>query len=405
LIEERIVNLKRKHPNWGKKRIAQQIWKENNWEQNVAIDTVKNVLNRHGMWKEDGKRKEKKKNKGITAQEPNKTINIDLCFIPSEEIHQIDFSPFFQLIDDNSKNYSDVCEKSVNKAEKDGLDIFSQENKKYDEKMADYVVMRRNKQDKKDNDKKKDILAMEKKATAKQDEEELRTWRRNIRTERERENEEWKKYREDRINIIKKVKGISKEKKKEHRDEKKRNDLEWKRKKAKRKELLTKRKKEDEEWRCKRKEISEQKNVFIISLVAILVVVDNCTRKCFGLPVFIKGRHVSADDVVKALENLLPPELKYIISDNGKQFVAEAFQKFCTNKGITHIRITPHRPATNGIAERFVRRLKEMLNERTWINVEELLIILEQIVKEYNDSPHQGLNGLSPNEFERRLVV
>jgi transposase InsO family protein len=105
------------------------------------------------------------------------------------------------------------------------------------------------------------------------------------------------------------------------------------------------------------------------------------------------------------LESLLPSELKYIISDNGKQFVAEAFQKFCTNKGITHIRITPHRPATNGIAERFVRRLKEMLTERAWINTEELLIILGYVVKYYNDSPHQGLNGLSPNEFERRLIV
>ncbi len=119
--------MKRKHPEWGKKRIAQQIWKENNWEHNVAIGTVKNVLGRHGMWKE-GKRKEKKKNKGTTAQEPNKTINIDLCFIPSEEMHQIDFSPFFQLIDDNSKNYSYVGEKTANKAEKNGLDIFSQEN-------------------------------------------------------------------------------------------------------------------------------------------------------------------------------------------------------------------------------------------------------------------------------------
>ncbi|GEM_PF-4604479 len=67
------------------------------------------------------------------------------------------------------------------------------------------------------------------------------------------------------------IKGISKEKKKELRDEKKRNDLEWKRKKAERKELLTKRKIEDEEWRSKRKEISEQVNAVITSLVAVLV--------------------------------------------------------------------------------------------------------------------------------------
>lgn len=203
LIEERIVNTKREHPNWGKKRIAQQIWKENNWVPNVSITTVKNVLSRHGMWKEDI-RKRKKKNKGITAEKPNKTINIDLCFIPSEETHQIDFSSFFQLIDDHSKNYSDTREKSGNKAAKNGLDIFSQENKKYDEKMADYIVMRKNKQDKQDDTKNKDILEIEKKVAVKQGEEELRSWRRKKRIERKKEDEEWNNYRDERIKIKKK---------------------------------------------------------------------------------------------------------------------------------------------------------------------------------------------------------
>jgi hypothetical protein len=40
LIEKRIVELKREHSNWGKKRIAQLIWKEHNWEKVVAIETV-----------------------------------------------------------------------------------------------------------------------------------------------------------------------------------------------------------------------------------------------------------------------------------------------------------------------------------------------------------------------------
>lgn len=60
IIEKRIVNLKRQHPKCGKKRIAQQIWKENNWEKVVAINTVKNVLERHGLWSaEINKKKEK----------------------------------------------------------------------------------------------------------------------------------------------------------------------------------------------------------------------------------------------------------------------------------------------------------------------------------------------------------
>lgn len=203
LIEKRIINLKREHPTWGKKRIAQWIWKENNWEPNVAINTVKNVLSRHGMWSEEKKPK-KKKNEGITADKPNKTINIDLCFIPAEDTHEIDFSPFFQLLDDHSKNCSGIGEKSDNKAAKNGLDIFSQENKKYDEKMADYVIMRKNKQDKQDDNKNKDILEIEKKAVVKQSEEELRAWRRKKRIERKKEDEEWRKYRNDRIKIKKK---------------------------------------------------------------------------------------------------------------------------------------------------------------------------------------------------------
>ena len=67
------------------------------------------------------------------------------------------------------------------------------------------------------------------------------------------------------------------------------------------------------------------------------------------------------------------------------------------------MRITPHRPATNGIAERFVRRVKEMLAEREWINEEELKRVLNEVIKEYNDAPHQGLDGLSPNGYEKRL--
>jgi len=54
-IERRIIELRREHPSWGKKRIAQWIWMEHAWEKVVAINTVKNVLSRHGLWK-NGKR-------------------------------------------------------------------------------------------------------------------------------------------------------------------------------------------------------------------------------------------------------------------------------------------------------------------------------------------------------------
>ena len=46
-----------------------------------------------------------------------------------------------------------------------------------------------------------------------------------------------------------------------------------------------------------------------------------------------------------------------------------------------------------------------MLAEREWRDVEELMMALEEIIASYNDAPHQGLNGLSPNESERRIML
>ena len=58
-----------------------------------------------------------------------------------------------------------------------------------------------------------------------------------------------------------------------------------------------------------------------------------------------------------------------------------------------------------GIAERFVRTLKEWLADHAWHGTEALEMLLEQFRVAYNDRPHQGLAipGLSPNEFAARF--
>ena len=383
-IERRIIELKREHPSWGKKRIAQWIWKEHGWKKVVAVNTVRNVLCRHGLWK-NGKKSRKKKNKGVTADKPNKTINIDLCFVPAAEIisDRLNFSAFFDRMDGDFGISSENVEECTEAAGDTGLDIFTSGKRGYDEMMDAYVLMRSIKGDKQDDSKKKcDLEEIEKKADMKQNEGELRSCRRRMRIERRKEDEEWQKYRDERIKLMKKWKGMPRRKRKEFKEEKRRSDEEWKGRSVERRELKVKREKEDEEWRNKRREIKEQMNIIVTSLAAILVIIDNCTRKCIGLPVFMTGRRVTADDVIKALEERLPSELRYIISDNGRQFIAEAFQRLCDSRDIVQVRITPHRPSTNGIAERFVRRLKEMLAENEWISEEELKMVLIEVIKE-----------------------
>jgi hypothetical protein len=60
---------------------------------------------------------------------------------------------------------------------------------------------------------------------------------------------------------------------------------------------------------------------------------------------------------------------------------------------------------SNGIAERFVRTLKEWLAGQTWDTTDALAALLAQFRAQYNDRPHQGLGipGLSPTEFAHRI--
>jgi transposase InsO family protein len=99
--------------------------------------------------------------------------------------------------------------------------------------------------------------------------------------------------------------------------------------------------------------------------IAILVVTDNCTRQCLGLPLFVLGPKVTAELMVEALRAWLPPELHFLISDRGTHFTANAFRQLALSQEFIHVLIARHRPESNDIAERFVRTLKEWLADKS----------------------------------------
>jgi transposase InsO family protein len=141
------------------------------------------------------------------------------------------------------------------------------------------------------------------------------------------------------------------------------------------------------------------------SWIAILVVTDNCTRQCLGLPMFRTGAKVTSQEVVAALKFILPSELQFLISDQGKHFRTKHMALLAQEENFVHVLVYRHRPESNGIAERFVLTFKDWLRSRSWQTIEELEEWVWQFQPEYNDRPHQGLGipGLSPNEFAKRI--
>ena len=238
------------------------------------------------------------------------------------------------------------------------------------------------------------------KRALRQEEEELRAERRVVRQQRQQEDDAWRAMRTER-------KGEQEAQTAQSAAVRKVQAELWRVLRQQRQETMTRRTQEDVEWRQKRNLIREQLSLLpiVTAWIAILVITDNCTRQCLGLPLFAVGSKVTAEMVVEALWVLLPPELQFLISDRGTHFTAKVFQELARGKEFIHVLIARHRPQSNGIAERFVRTLKEWLRDKTWANDDELAALIEQFITEYNDRPHQGLPipGLSPNEFANRI--
>jgi transposase len=51
-LEKEVVELRRKNPDWGKLRIAQELAKANHWEAVVSPNTVRRMLRDAGLWPE-----------------------------------------------------------------------------------------------------------------------------------------------------------------------------------------------------------------------------------------------------------------------------------------------------------------------------------------------------------------
>lgn len=239
------------------------------------------------------------------------------------------------------------------------------------------------------------------------EEAQLRQERRTVRERRNQEDAAWQALRQRHQQTEAHFQSLPKPERRKQHHVRQAEAEQWKVQRDQRRQTVRQRQQEDELWRQQRQDLRERimHAPIVTAWIAILVITDNCTRQCLGLPLFVAGSSVTAEMIVSALRTLLPPELQFLISDRGVHFTAQVFQQLARSENFLHVVVARHRPESNGIAERFVRTLKEWLATHSWENDQDLLLLLEQFRPEYNDRPHQGIAipGLSPNEFAKRI--
>jgi len=349
----------------------------------------------------------------VHAPEPGMTVNIDLCVIPvthtSGELPAVTLNEAAVRSPGKSAGAS-AGEPAV--AVSYPGQVFASEESSYEEQIGAYVKGRDEKRASKSARRHRRSEKQSQRADLNAGSLNLRLQRRRQRKARRAENAAWQKKRETRRSAEAGRKRLSRKERRSRKEAFQTEDAQWKADKSARREQMRQREEEDRIWREQRRDIRTRTAELFPALpltaawAAVLVIVDNCTRQCTGVPLFSAGAHVTAEMIVSALIPLLNPGLKYVISDNGPQFIAEIFQPALSASGITHVRISPHRPRTNGIAERFVRTLKEWLEPQSWTGLDTLEPLLTEFPGFYNDRPHQGreLRGLSPNEYARRFT-
>jgi transposase InsO family protein len=231
----------------------------------------------------------------------------------------------------------------------------------------------------------------------------LREQRRQTRAQRKQEDAAWTALRAQRRT----EQAVQRAQSKTERKQRRARNQAWQQLRQQRQAQHRQRAQEDEQWRQHRQSLRERLSLLpiVTAWIAVLVMTDNCTRQCLGLPLFVTGPQVTSELIVQALRALLPAELLFLITDRGTHFTSKVFKELMRSEEFIHILIARHRPESNGIAERFVRTLKAWLRDKSWETDQELTALLQQFLFEYNDCPHQGLPipGLSPNEFAERI--
>lgn len=102
--------------------------------------------------------------------------------------------------------------------------------------------------------------------------------------------------------------------------------------------------------------------------------------------------------IVQRTREKFPDARPRLISDNGPQFIARDFKEFLRIAGMTHVRISPGYPQSNGKKERFYQTLKtECIRPGTPLSLEDARRLVADFVAYYNAKRlHSAIGYVAP---------
>ena len=114
-------------------------------------------------------------------------------------------------------------------------------------------------------------------------------------------------------------------------------------------------------------------------------------------------RSITSEEVVKTLDRLFAERgaPRFIRSDNGPEFIAQAVKRWLAASGVETLYIEPGAPWENAYSETFISRMRdELLDREEFANLKEAKVLAEDYRDHYNHHrPHGALGYLTPVEF------
>ncbi|HET6466770.1 MAG TPA: IS481 family transposase [Geminicoccaceae bacterium] len=135
----------------------------------------------------------------------------------------------------------------------------------------------------------------------------------------------------------------------------------------------------------------------------LFVAIDRRSRSVH-LAVKDEETEASATAFLKEALAAFPFRVTRVLTDRGSCFTADGFEAACRALGIEHRKTRPYTPRTNGMAERFNRRVQREVLAITVASHRDLERLLAGFNSAYNARRQRVLGGRSPEEVVRERL-